>query len=126
MDVYEVYPEGDSCFVLLFVILMGMIAFGDVQSPPVMHSINEVAAKVNRSDIPPISRFPARDGVHLAYRAYPAAAEKIAILLHGSSASGQAMHAMGKALNRRVNYRRPALTGKSGHTQQRRIRRDLL
>ncbi len=60
-----------GCFGLLVVVLMGMIVFGDVESPPVMHSINDVAAKVDRSDMPPISRFPARDGVQLAYRAYP-------------------------------------------------------
>lgn len=88
-----------GCFGLLLVILTGMIVFGDVQPPPVMRSINEVAAKVDRSDMPPISRFPARDGVRLAYRAYLSTAEKIAILLHGSSASSRAMHAMGKALS---------------------------
>lgn len=88
-----------GCFGLLLAILTGMIVFGAVQPPPVMRSINDVAAGVDRSDLPPISRFPARDGVQLAYRAYPATAERIAILLHGSSASSRAMHAMGKALS---------------------------
>jgi pimeloyl-ACP methyl ester carboxylesterase len=87
-----------GCGGLLLLLLVGMIVFGEVKPPPVLHSINDVAASVDRSDMPPIASFPARDGVQLAYRAYLGTTEKIAILLHGSSGSSRGMHALGRAL----------------------------
>ncbi|OGP55556.1 MAG: hypothetical protein A2Y65_00870 [Deltaproteobacteria bacterium RBG_13_52_11] len=77
-----------------------MIALGGGASPPPMRSIIDVAAAVDRSDQPPISRFSARDGLQLAYRAYPASPDKIAILIHGSSGSSASMHTAGRALSK--------------------------
>ena len=85
---------------LVIIALALMIAFGSSAPPPPMHSVIDVLAAIDRSDQPPISRFPARDGVQLAYRAYPASPNKIAILIHGSSGSSAGMHAMGKALSK--------------------------
>ena len=51
--------------------------------------------------MPPLERFIARDGTELAYRHYPARAPptgKIAILVHGSSGSSAAVHALADAL----------------------------
>src|SRR6202011_2658552 len=48
-----------------------------------------------------IERFHARDGTELAYRRYPAsspASGQIAVVVHGSSASSIAVHALAKAL----------------------------
>jgi alpha-beta hydrolase superfamily lysophospholipase len=72
-----------------------------LKRPPELRSISETARAVDRSTMPPLIRFPARDGTELAYRHYPAlgsAPGKIAILLHGSSGSSVAVHALADAL----------------------------
>ena len=61
-----------------------------VARPPELTSVSKAARAVDRSTMPPLQRFSARDGTELAYRHYPArgvASEKIAILVHGSSGS---------------------------------------
>ncbi|HWZ37751.1 MAG TPA: alpha/beta fold hydrolase [Bradyrhizobium sp.] len=72
-----------------------------LKRPPELRSISETARAVDRSTMPPLIRFPARDGTELAYRHYPAlgsATGKIAILVHGSSGSSAAVHALADAL----------------------------
>lgn len=88
------------CVGAAIIALALMIAFGKSAPPPPMRSIIDVAVTIDLSDLPPISHFPARDGAQLAYRAYPASPDKIAILIHGSSASSEAMHAAAKALSK--------------------------
>jgi pimeloyl-ACP methyl ester carboxylesterase len=83
---------------MIVLILAGMIAFGTAKSPTVMRSITDVAAAINYRDMPVPSRFPARDGSMLAYRAYPTSSQSIVILIHGSSASSFAMHALAQAI----------------------------
>src|SRR4029077_17940132 len=68
---------------------------------PELTSVSKTARAVDRSTMPPLSRFSARDGTELAYRHYPArgvASGKIAILVHGSSGSSPAVHALADAL----------------------------
>jgi alpha-beta hydrolase superfamily lysophospholipase len=80
--------------------LMIMIAV-PISRPPVLASVHETASAVDRTGMPELSRFQARDGTDLAYRVYPATAPdagRIAILTHGSSASSAAMHALAKGL----------------------------
>src|SRR6202000_3188187 len=60
-------------------------------------SVSKAAQSVDRSTMPPLSRFSARDGTELAYRHYPArgvSSGKIAILVHGSSGSSVAVHGL--------------------------------
>ncbi|MDU3132079.1 MAG: alpha/beta hydrolase, partial [Bradyrhizobium sp.] len=67
-------------------VLGGMIATPLVH-PPELKSISETVGRVDRSTMPALQRFSARDGTELAYRHYPARATpvgKIAILVHGS------------------------------------------
>src|SRR5262245_36517337 len=81
-------------------LLTAMIANPVVQ-PGELHSVSETARSVDRSTMPSLSRFPARDGTELAYRHYPArgaATGKIAILVHGSSGSSTAVHGLADAL----------------------------
>jgi pimeloyl-ACP methyl ester carboxylesterase len=98
--VKKILKWGIACVGLVILALALMIVFGSSAPPPPMHSVIAVAAAVDRSDMPPVSHFPARDGVQLAYRAYPASPNKIAILIHGVSDSSMGMHAMGKALSK--------------------------
>lgn len=80
--------------------LAAMIVFGTSPAPPPMRSIVDAATAVAVRTMPAISRFTARDGTSLAYRAYPASGKEIAILIHGSSGSSRNMHAVAEALQR--------------------------
>ena len=84
----------------LALVLGGMIATRLVH-PPELKSISETVGRVDRSTMPALQRFSARDGTELAYRHYPARATpvgKIAILVHGSSGSSVAVHALADGL----------------------------
>jgi alpha-beta hydrolase superfamily lysophospholipase len=89
-----------AAFGAVTLLLAAMIATPLLQ-PPELRSVAETARSVDRSTMPPLSRFSARDGTELAYRHYPArgaALGKIAILVHGSSGSSMAVHALADAL----------------------------
>jgi alpha-beta hydrolase superfamily lysophospholipase len=85
---------------------------------PELTSVSQAARAVDRSTMPPLERFSARDGTHLAYRHYPArgaAGEKIAILVHGSSGSSVAVHALADALAARgIETYAPDIRGHGG------------
>ena len=85
---------------------------------PELTSISETVRAVDRSTMPPLSRFPARDGTDLAYRHYPARGSstgQIAILVHGSAGSSVAVHALADALAARgVETYAPDMRGHGG------------
>ncbi len=84
-------------------VLVGLIAV-PVRQPPELTSISKTARAVDRSSMPGLDRFHARDGTELAYRHYPArlpSSGKIAIVVHGSSASSIAVHALAQVLAER-------------------------
>jgi alpha-beta hydrolase superfamily lysophospholipase len=84
----------------LALLLTVMIA-APLKHLPELHSVSETARAVDRSTMPALDHFIARDGTTLAYRHYPArgpATGRIAILVHGSSGSSVAVHALGDAL----------------------------
>jgi alpha-beta hydrolase superfamily lysophospholipase len=80
--------------------LTAMIA-APLKSPPPLASVSDTARAVDRSTMPGVQRFAARDGTNLAYRHYPArgvAVGRIAVLVHGSSGSSPSIHALADAL----------------------------
>src|SRR5215469_1334396 len=82
-------------------VLTAMIAT-PLSRPPELTSVSKTARAVDRSTMPQLIRFPARDGTQLAYRHYPArgaVSGKVAILVHGSSGSSAAVHALADALS---------------------------
>src|SRR5580704_8730238 len=85
---------------------------------PELTSVSTTARAVDRSTMPPLERYSARDGTELAYRHYPArgaAKEKIAILVHGSSGSSVAVHALADALAARgIETYAPDIRGHGG------------
>jgi alpha-beta hydrolase superfamily lysophospholipase len=84
-------------------VLAGMIAT-PVRRPPELTSVSTTARAVDRSTMPGVKRFHARDGTELAYRHYPArepAAGQIAVVVHGSSGSSVSVHALAKTLAER-------------------------
>jgi alpha-beta hydrolase superfamily lysophospholipase len=81
-------------------VLAAMIA-APLKNPPPLASVSVTARAVDRSTMPDVQRFAARDGTDLAYRHYPArgaAVGRIAVLLHGSSGSSTSIHALADAL----------------------------
>ncbi len=91
-----------------FLALVGVVALAFVAAlgtplkpPPPLASIQNGALAIARGGLPDLSRFQARDGTWLAYRLYPAAGgatNRLAILVHGSSASSEEMHAVAQRL----------------------------
>ncbi len=89
-----------SLAAIVIVGLAGAIAFGTKAAPPPMTTIQAAVAIMAREavDLPATRRFAARDGATLAYRAYPAAPDRVAVLIHGSSGSSISVHGFAKAL----------------------------
>jgi alpha-beta hydrolase superfamily lysophospholipase len=86
------------------VLVLGALIASPLQRPPELSSISTTARAVDRSTMPGIERFQARDGTVLGYRHYPAAkpsSAQVAIVVHGSSASSIAVHALAKGLAER-------------------------
>ncbi len=85
----------------LVVALALAILLGGPRRLTPMESIESPFLRVDFSRLPPSSRFTARDGRALAYRAYPASGlvrRGSVVLVHGSSASSQSMHPLAAAL----------------------------
>ena len=97
--------------------LTAMIA-APLERLPELTSISRSARAVDRSSMPPLQRFSARDGTELAYRHYPArgpASGQIAVLVHGSSGSSVAVHALADALAARgIETYAPDMRGHGG------------
>ena len=82
--------------------LAAALAWGGPSTPAPMRSINSPFETASRDSMPALSRYRARDGKPLAYRAYTPAAGGAAalgavVLVHGSSASSASMHTLARA-----------------------------
>jgi pimeloyl-ACP methyl ester carboxylesterase len=72
-----------------------------VRVPPELKSIIAGTRSVDRSELPELERYQARDGTELAFRRYQPATvtnNGIAVLVHGSAGNSANMHAVGKGL----------------------------
>jgi alpha-beta hydrolase superfamily lysophospholipase len=76
---------------------VAVIAFSAPVSPPPMASMEESLRQIAQ-DFPPPRQFQARDGASLQYYAYPAASDKVAVLVHGTAGPGASMHGLAEAL----------------------------
>ncbi|HET7594193.1 MAG TPA: alpha/beta hydrolase [Stellaceae bacterium] len=80
--------------------LAGVIVFGTAAPPPPMASVYDNVRRMDMSGLPPLNRYTARDGASLAYRTWPGGdGERVALLIHGSTASSRAMNPLAKALS---------------------------
>lgn len=84
--------------VLIAIIPVAVIAFDAPVSPPPMASMARSLGKIDLGDVPAPRQFQARDGASLQFYAYPAASDKIAVLIHGSAGPGTSMHALARSL----------------------------
>jgi pimeloyl-ACP methyl ester carboxylesterase len=86
----------------LVTLMLAALIATPVRKPPELASISEARKSVDFSALPALERFQARDGSALGFRHYPArgpAAERAAIVVHGSSgSSGTTIHALSSAL----------------------------
>jgi pimeloyl-ACP methyl ester carboxylesterase len=89
---------GQSIFVFAAV-LSAMVVLGRRRPPVPLQSMNDSALQklAVGPDVEQKS-FGARDGTSLAYREFPGGSDLIAILIHGSTADGRAMQALGHSL----------------------------
>jgi alpha-beta hydrolase superfamily lysophospholipase len=89
------------CGIGVIAVLLGALIAAPLTPPPPLASISETARAVDRSTMPGLAHFQARDGTGLGYRHYSArgtAVGRIAILVHGSSGSSASVHALADAL----------------------------
>ncbi len=72
------------------------------KAPPSMTAISAPFKTVDFTGLPELRRYTARDGQLLAYRQYVAEqASRSAVLIHGSSASGESLHPLADQLRQR-------------------------
>jgi non-heme chloroperoxidase len=88
-----------SAFILLLVVAampVAVIVFDAPTTPPALASM--ATTPQTNPDFPVPQHFEARDGTSLRYYAYPAAPDKVAVLVHGSAGPGTSMHDLATAL----------------------------
>jgi alpha-beta hydrolase superfamily lysophospholipase len=106
------------CLVGAVALLLTAMVAWPLRQPPELVSISKTARAVDRSTMPGLERFHARDGTELAYRHYPARGQpagQIAIVVHGSSGSSVAIHALSDAIAARgVDTYAPDIRGHGG------------
>lgn len=80
--------------------LAAAVALGGPSEPPALERFQTPFVAVDYAALPALERYAARDGARLAFRRYAAARARIgsAVLVHGSSASSNSMHALAMAL----------------------------
>ena len=106
------------CLVGAVALLLAAMVATPISPPPELVSISKTARAVDRSTMPGLQRFHGRDGTDLAYRHYPArgqATGQIAFMVHGSSGSSVAIHALSDAIAARgVDTYAPDIRGHGG------------
>lgn len=89
---------GLLCVLLIVATIpVAVILFDAPTTPPVMATMAAAPVQTN-PNIPTPRHFQARDGASLQYYVYPAAADKVAVLVHGSAGPGTSMHDLATAL----------------------------
>ncbi len=78
------------------IVPVAVIALNAPASPPAMASMATPQAGI--ADVPAPRQFRARDGASLQYYAYPAASDKVAVLVHGSAGSSSGMQGLARSL----------------------------
>jgi non-heme chloroperoxidase len=80
--------------------LAGVIAFDSPSAPPALAAGNSVPGieEWNFSELPRRQSTNARDNAPLYYRLYPGPADRVVVLVHGSTGSGAEMHKLAQVL----------------------------
>jgi len=77
-----------------------VIAFDSPETPPTLAAGDSIPGMQawDFTEIPKPRHVTARDGAPLVYRLYPGKADRVVVLVHGSTGSGVEMHQVAKAL----------------------------
>lgn len=77
-----------------------VIAFDSPGTPPVLAAGNSIPgiAQWNFAELPKVLSIKARDGAPLNYRLYPGRADRVVVLVHGSTGSGMEMLKLAQSL----------------------------
>jgi predicted choloylglycine hydrolase len=103
--------------IMVAAIPVAVIVFDAPTSPPAMASM-ATTPQIN-PDFPVPRHFEARDGTSLQYYAYPAAPDKVAVLIHGSAGPATSMHDLATALQAAgVTVYVPDIRGHGGSGQR--------
>jgi non-heme chloroperoxidase len=88
------WPRVIAIVASILIATLGMtIAFGTAAPPrPVQ------PRQVDLTDLPALSRYTARDGTQIAYRAYLGGAEQVAVLIYSTGTESSVMNALAKTL----------------------------
>ena len=78
--------------------LAAVVAFGVTPPPRPLTDAADAVAHLDLTGLPPLSRYRARDGATLAYRAYPGESALVAVLIHGSAGQSPGMNAIAQGL----------------------------
>jgi non-heme chloroperoxidase len=88
-----------AIIIIIYAGIAVAIKFSSPVSPPALEIIALPFRSMDFSKLPPLSRYSARDGAKLAYRAYSAPQPKqTVVLIHGSSGASRSMHALAEYL----------------------------
>jgi pimeloyl-ACP methyl ester carboxylesterase len=99
MTIFGLASAIGQTVVVFALVLTAMIIFGRRRPPVPLQSMNDSALqKLAVGPDVELKTFGARDGTRLAYREFPGGRGQIAILIHGSTADGRAMQALGHSL----------------------------
>jgi pimeloyl-ACP methyl ester carboxylesterase len=94
---FSIWPRmvvvGFCLLLAVGIVLAAAIAYGTTATPPSLQP-----RQIDLAELPPLSRFAARDGTQLAYRRYPGGSERVAVLVHGSATESSVMNALAKTL----------------------------
>ncbi len=83
----------------MVLILAAVLYFSAPKPPAGLAALDAPFRTMDFSTLPPVGYWTARDKTKLAYRAYPSAlARQAVILVHGSTASSRSMHALAEYL----------------------------
>jgi non-heme chloroperoxidase len=95
---YVILP-GLGTLLFAVAVVAAAIVWGSAPPPPPLTAVNELVAQQNITALPERRFIRARDGTALAYRAYSGAIARAVILVHGSTAQAESMHALARALH---------------------------
>lgn len=110
---------------LVFAIAVAMVATSPHSSPKENDVFGFATLQpTTDSDLPPLSRYSARDREQLAYRFYDSTADQILIFVHGSSYHGSSYHALASAISS-SGAAKVVLPNLRGHFQSGRHRGDV-
>ncbi len=91
-------PIAFAALVGLAMVVLAVMLSRPLKAPPPLRSVLDGALELDADGLPELDRFQARDGTWLAYRLYPTAGDRVAVVVHGSAGASGQMNGLARAL----------------------------